>query len=126
MALYAKNDQEIGMQCSLTIFPTAPAFPSNVISSNLWIFISTPTMQGSAITMICPDKATSSSLLQQLLHILKLPSACSVTSRHFHLPPHNEGHMVTMLLSLDKANLNTINVSTPEFCIWQHLVANAL
>ena len=57
-ALYTKNDQEIGVQCSLSIFHTPPAFPTFVITSNLWIFILTPTMQGSAIAMICPDKAT--------------------------------------------------------------------
>ena len=33
-------------------------------------------MQGSAITKICPDKMTSSLLLQQPLHILKLPPTC--------------------------------------------------
>ena len=71
-ALYAKNNKEIEAQCSLSIFYTPPTFPPIVITSNLWIFISTATMQGSAITMTCPDKATSSSPPQQLLHILKL------------------------------------------------------
>ena len=58
-----------------------------MITSNLWILTSTPVTQGSTITMICPDKATSSMLFQQPFHILKLPSAFSVMSRHFHLPP---------------------------------------
>ena len=42
-ALYAKINQEIGVQCSLIIFHTAPAFPTVVITSNQWIFLSTHT-----------------------------------------------------------------------------------
>ena len=102
MALYAKNDQEIGTLVLPSIFHTPPAFPPIVITSNLWIFISTPTTQGSAITMICPDKVTSSSSFQQPLHILKLPPACSATSRHFHLPPHYEDHVMNIHVSLSK------------------------
>ena len=60
MALYTKNNHEIGVQCSLTIFYPPTAFSPIVIRSNLWIFILTPSVQGSAITMICPDKVTSS------------------------------------------------------------------
>ena len=81
---YAKNNKEIETEYLLSVFHTPPTFPPIVITSNLLIFISTPTKQGSAITMIFPDKATSS--LQQPLHILKFPSSCSATSRHFHLP----------------------------------------
>ena len=87
-ALYAKNNNEIEAQCLLSVFHTPPTFPPIVITSNLWIFISTSITQGLAITRICPDKATSSSPLQQPLHILKLPPACSATSRHFHLSLH--------------------------------------
>ena len=64
-ALYDKNDQEIGVQCYLSIFHTPPAFTPFTITSNLLILISTPAMQGSAVTMICPDKVTSSMLFQQ-------------------------------------------------------------
>ena len=80
--------------------------------SNLWIFILTPTTQGSAITIICPDKVTSS-----------LTSSNHFTSKIYHQPallhqgtstyPHTEDHVVTMHVSLDKGNLNTINISTP-------------
>ena len=82
---------------------------------SLWNLISTPAMQGLAITMICSHKVTSSRLLQQPFQILKLPSVCSVTSRHFHLPPHYEDHTAMMHISLDIANLNAINISTPDF-----------
>ena len=124
MALYTKNDQQIEVQCSLSILHMPPTFPPIVITSNLWIFISTPTMQGLDITMICPDKVRSLSLLRQLFHILRLPPACSATSRYFHLLPHYEDHMMTIHVSPNKANLNTINVPTPDFHIWQHFSSN--
>ena len=92
------------MQCSLSIFHTSPAFTTITITSNFWILISTPAIQGSAITMICPEMVTSSTLFQQPFHILKLPPASSAMSRHFHLPPHYKDHPVTMYISLDRAN----------------------
>ena len=116
MALYGKNDQEIEAQCSLSIFHTPSTSPPIVIRSNLWIFISKPTMQASAIMMICPDKARRSSPFQHQFHILKLPhTVCSATPRYFHLPPHYEDHTMTTQVSFNKVNLNAINVSTPRF-----------
>ena len=32
--------------------------------------------------------------------------------------------MVTIHVSLDEANLNTINISTPDICIWKHFNSN--
>ena len=95
-----------------------------MITSNLWIFILMPTMQGSAITMICPDIVTSSSPFQHPFHILRLPQICSATPRYFHLPPPYEDHMMTIHVSLNKANLNAINLTTPNFHIWQHFGSN--
>ena len=120
------NDQEIGVQCSLSIFHTPPAFIPIAITSNIWILISTPTMHISAVTMICPDKVRSSMLFQQPFHILKPPPACSTMSRHFHLPPHYQDHARTMNIPLDKTNLNVINISTPDFHIWQHFNSNRM
>ena len=74
LALYAKNNKKIEAQCSLSVFLTPSTLPPIVITSNLWIFVQTSTTQGSAITVLCPDKATNSSSLQQPLHTLKLPS----------------------------------------------------
>ena len=71
----------------------------------------------------CPDKATST-VLQQPFHILRLCLACSATSRHFHLPPHYKCHTMMMNVSLDTANINAINSSTPYFRIWQHFNSN--
>ena len=125
-ALYTKTYQEIGAQCSLPVFHTSSAFQPIIIMSNLWIFISIPTMPGSAITMISPDKVTGLSVFQQPFYILKLPPAYSATLRHFHLCPHYEDHVVTMHVSLNKANLNTINISTPDCHIWRHLIGTGL
>ena len=107
-------------------FTHPPTFPSIVITTNLWIFIVTPTTQGSAITMICPDKATSSSPLQQLLHILKLSPACSATFRHFHLPPHYEDNMMTVHVSFERANLNSLMTLPNVFTFGNILVVIGL
>ena len=132
-ALYAKNTRickeiegTIGNRSTMLTdcFHTPPTFPPVVVTSNLWFFISTHMTQESAITTICPDKATSSSPLHQPLHILKLLHAYSVTSRHFHLPPHYEDNAMTIHVTLERANLNSFNVSTPHFCIWQHIGSN--
>ena len=45
-ALNAKNNREIEAQCLLSVFHTPPTFPPIIITSNLWIFISTPMMHG--------------------------------------------------------------------------------
>ena len=114
-ALYVKNDQEIGVQHSLSIFHTPPAFTPITVTSNHWILIPTPTMQGSTVTMICPDKATSLTLFQQPFHIQVLQPAFSATSRHFQLPPHYGDHVVMIQIPLDRENLNAINISTLDF-----------
>ena len=126
MALYAKNNQEIGAWCLLSIFHTPPGFPSIVTTSNLWNFIPTPTTKGRTITRICPSKVTNSLLFQQLLNIQKLSPACRSTSRHFHLPPHYKDYVVTIQVSLNKANLNTINFSMPNLAFGNTLVATGL
>ena len=75
-------------------------------------------MQGLAIAMTCPDKVTSSSPLQQPFHILRLPLTFRATSGYFHLPPHYKDQMMAIHVSLDKANLNAVNISAPDFYIW--------
>ena len=62
--------------------------------------------------------------IQQPIHILKLPMACSATSAHFYLPPRYETPVLNVNVSLDMANLQLINITTLHFCIWQHLGNN--
>ena len=79
-----------------------------------------PQTQGSTMTIIYPDKATSTVYLQKSLHIVRLSHACSATSNYFHLPPRNEDYSMVMNVSKDTANINAINISTLNFRIWQH------
>ena len=72
------------------------------------------------MTIICPEKVTSTVPLQQPLHILRLSPACSATSGYFHLPHHYEFHSMVMKVSLDTANIKAINTSALDFRIWQH------
>ena len=69
--------------------------------------------------LVCPHN------LPQCLDIdnstLSSNTACSATSPHFHLPSHYEGPPLEVNISLDMANLNMINISSVNFCIWQHL-----
>ena len=76
------------------------------------------------MTIICPDKATSMVHLQQPFHILRSSPACSATSNYFHLPLCYEDHSMVMNVSLDPANITTINILTVEFRIWQHFIRN--
>ena len=62
--------------------------------------------------------------IQQPIHILKLPMACSATSSHFYLPPRYETSILDVNVSLNMANLQMINISAQCFCIWQHLGNN--
>ena len=69
----------------------------------------------------CPDEAPRFIKTQTPIHILHLPPACSTTSQHFHLPPCYENHQLMINISLNTAKLNVMNVSSPEFRIWQYL-----
>ena len=40
---------------------------------------------------------------------------------NFHLPPYYENSDLEVNISLDMANLNIINISSVNFCIWQYL-----
>ena len=40
---------------------------------------------------------------------------------HFHLPPRYQNSNLEVNISLDMANLNMVNISFLDFCIWQCL-----
>ena len=123
-ALYAKNDQAIGEQCSQSISLVPHTFIPIAITSNLWIISSNPKVLGSTIRIIYPDKATSTVPLWQPFCILMLFPAFRAASRYFHLLPHYEGHTMIMNVSLDTTNINVINFSVPDFKMWQHFNSN--
>ena len=62
--------------------------------------------------------------IQQPLHILKLPTACSATSANFYLPPRYETPILNVNVSLDQANIHAINIMALHFCVWQHMGSN--
>ena len=76
------------------------------------------------ITLICPEKPMETLAIRQLLHILKLPTACSATSAHFYLPPRYETPVLNVNISLDMASLQTVNITTLHFRVWPHLGNN--
>ena len=55
------------------------------------------------------------------MHILHPPPACSATSPYFYLPPHYEPTTIAINISFEVAELNMLNTSALDFCIWQHL-----
>ena len=120
-AIYAKNKAGIEKRCSLHIRNTNSSTIPTLIAPNVWILTSAPTAVLKAIMIICPDEALRFIPTQTAIHILCLPPAFSAMSQHFHLPPCYETHQLTINISLNTVNLNVMNVSSPQFRIWQHL-----
>ena len=118
--IYAKSKAGIGKTCSLQIRNTNSATIPTLIASNVWILTSTPSAVLTGLTIICPDEAPRLIKAQSPIHILCLPPACSTTSQHFHLSLHYETYQLTINISLNTANLNMMNIPSPEFKIWQH------
>ena len=89
------------------------------------LILATPaTAPINTVTLICPEKPMETIPIWQLIHILKLPTACSATSSHFYLPPRYETTILDLNVSLNMANIQMINISAQHFHIWQHLVNN--
>ena len=120
-AIYTKNKVGIEKRCSLQIRNTVSATIPTPTAPNVWILTSAPTVISTGIMIFCPEEAPRFIKTQTPIHILHLPPACSTTSQHIHLPPHYETHKLTINIYLNTANLNMINISSPEFRIWQHL-----
>ena len=50
--------------------------------------------------------------------------ACSATSAHFYLPLRYATPVLNVNISLNMANLQTVNITTLGFHVWQHLGNN--
>ena len=120
-AIYAKNKAWIECWCSLQIRNTYSTTIPTQIASNLWILTLATRLDHAGVTLICLDQVPKSIKIHQPLQVLHLPLACSATSQHLHLPPHYKNHQMTINTSLNTANLNAVNISSPEFWVWQHL-----
>ena len=119
-ALYTKNKAGIKYWYSLQLKNTCSATIPTPVTSNLWILILTTESDPAEVTMICPDQAPKSIKIQ-LLHVFHIPPTCSATSQDFHLTPCCENHQMVIKILLNTANLNAVNISSPEFWVWQHL-----
>ena len=123
-ALYAKSIASITSKCSLQLCKTTTTTLPTQITPDVWI-LTTPAMApADTITLICPEKPMETVAIWQLLHVLKLPMDCSAYSAHFYLPPRYETPILNVNISLDMANLQTVNITALHFCIWQHLGNN--
>ena len=91
------------------------------IAPHVWILTTAPSTVTTSITLICPGKNTKFITVKKPIHVLQLPPACSATSPHFHLPPWYVQPALVVNISLDMANLTMVNISSLDFCIWQHL-----
>ena len=123
-SLYANDKDGVQKRCSLQVRRANSVRIPTSIPRNVWIIISTPAVVPARITLIYPGEAPRTIIPQTPIHLLCLQPVCSTTSQHFYLPPHYESHEVTINISLNTANLNVVNISGPEFRIWQHLEAH--
>ena len=119
--LYATNTASILARCSLQIRKTSDVSMPSQLAPNVWILMTPSTAVTTKITIICPGETTQFIEVRKPIHVLCLPTACSATSPNFHLPPCYESPPLEVNISLDIANLNIIDISSMNFCIWQHL-----
>ena len=94
------------------------------IAPDVWILTTPLAAPVNTMTLICPEKAMESIIIQKPVHILKLPMACSATSPNFYLPPRYETPTLDVNISLNMANLCIINILSQDFYIWKHLGNN--
>ena len=91
------------------------------IAPNVWILTTPLSELANTITLIYPGKAKTFITVEMPIHILRVPIACSATSSIFHLPPRYQTPHLEVNISLDIANLHMTNISSLDFCVWQHL-----
>ena len=119
--LYAKSEAGIKSECSLQLCKAATTSLPTQITPDVWILTTPTSAPTDTISLICPEKPMETIPIRQLLHVLKLPTACSATSAHFYLPPRYETLILNINVSLNMANLQAINITALHFCIWQHM-----
>ena len=123
-ALYTKSKTGIASKCSLPICKTTTTNLPTQIAPDVWILTTPATAPVNTMTLICLEKPMETIPIQQPIHILKLPTACSATSSNFYLPPRYETPILDINISLNMANLHMLNISAHNFLIWQHLGSN--
>ena len=94
------------------------------ITPDVWILATPISAPTATISLICPERPMEIVPIWQPLHILQLPTACSVTSANFYLPPRYETPTLNVNVFLDWANICAINVTALHFRVWQHMGRN--
>ena len=115
VALYTKSAASIESNCFLQLCKTMMTPLPTQITPDVWILITPPSAPSDAISLICPEKPMTTIPVRQPLHILNLPTACSATSSHFYLPPRYESPVLNINVSLDMANLQTVNITALHY-----------
>ena len=123
-ALYAKSTADITSKCSLQIQKASDTNLPTQIAPDVWILTTPLAAPANTMTLICPEKAMDTIIIQKPVCILKLPTACSATSSNFYLPPRYETWTLDVNISLNMANLHMINILAQDFHIWQHIGNN--
>ena len=119
-ALYTKSTADITSKCLLQIWKASDTNLPTQVAPDVWILTTPVAAQANTMTMICPEKAMETIIIQKPVHILKLPTVYSATSSNFYLPPGYETPTLHVSVSLNMANLQMINISAQVFHIWQH------
>ena len=114
-SLYAKSEASIKSKCSLQLHKASTTSLPTQITPDVWILATPTSAPTDTISLICPEKPMETILIRQPLHILKLSTACSATSSHFYLPPRYESPILNVNVSLDMANLQTVNITALHF-----------
>ena len=94
------------------------------IAPDVWILRTPLAASANTMTLICPEKAIETIIIQKPVHILKLPTACSTTPSDFYLPPRYKTLNLDVNVLLNMANLYMINILAQDFHIWQYLGSN--
>ena len=122
--LYKKSTVDITSKCSLQIWKTSDINLPNQIAPDGWILTTPLAALANTMTLIYTPKVMETIIIQNPVHILRLPTACSATLPNFYLPPRYETLTLDINISLNMANLHMINMSAQDFYIWQYLGSN--
>ena len=122
--LYAKSTADNTSKCSMQIQKASNTNLPTQIAPDVWILTTPLAAPANTMTLICPEKAMETIIIQKPVHILKLPMACIATSPNFYLPPRYETPTLDVYISLNMANFYMINISAHDFCIWEYLANN--
>ena len=123
-ALYTKSEASIKSKCSLQLCKAMTTSLPTQITPDVWILTTPASAPTVTISLICPEKPMETIPIRWLLHVLKLPMACSATSANFYLPPRYETPVLNINVSLDMANLQTVNITISTFAFgntWEEI-----